>query len=556
MGCSPCQGLGCAEFFRPTAGRRSSIADTYLWRRAANPMAAASRYHQNSHRHRLEEDYTLQDKILGFGMSGSVQLVKSTVDGRDYALKTYDKNTMDERRYELLRQEVEIYLSVDHPNIAQLSDVYEWDDGIALIMEYCSGGELSTRGLEDEKDVAQATKQMLHAVNYLHAHHIVHRDLKLENFLYESSEKSSLLKLIDFGLSFTLDGAEMTMKATVGTLLYCSPEVVSAKEYTSKCDLWSLGVIVFMLLSGRPPFLMSQGQDRLSKNICRGKIEWDRLDASLDASDFVQKLLAVNPEKRLDAPSALEHPWLTKKVAQDKPQLGRDVLISLKQYTEQSKIQRVLLQLLAQELGPEDVKEMRELFLKIDSDERGTIRLCDLKAAMQRRASQDNRGMFQQRRCTSPNLSPTNLSEKQVEKLFSVLDANGDQEVHYSDFLAATVSMRGQLRRESLRKIFNRIDSNRNGAISKEEVQRIVGALCDEAQAAEFLQEANVPLNSHGEITFEAFAQLFERADVVPDVPTPVKLPVRQDLLKACAWEDSPGPTRRSRRFTRSESVP
>jgi len=538
-------------------------------------MSAFMRYqrYQDGDGRRLEDDYVLEDKVLGTGMSGSVQLVASTVDGSFYALKTYDKDSMNDSRYQLLKQEVEIYLSVDHPNIARLIDVYEWDEGIALIMELCSGGELQQRWeteAYEEQDVIEATKQMLYAVNYLHAHNICHRDLKLENFLYESPKKDASLKLIDFGLSIALDDEEMTMKSTVGTLLYCSPDVISGKAYTSKCDLWSLGVIVFMLLSGRPPYMTSMGHERLRKDISRAKIQWDRLDSISDeARDFVQKLLILDPSQRMDAAAALEHPWLACKVVESPraqaPHLGGDVLCALKQYMSKSKLQRLLLQLLAQELGTEEAKEMRELFLQIDSDESGTIRIGDLKAAMKRRRTgKVTKGLssYVSRRLTLPNLSPTNRSSEEAEQIFNMLDANGDDEVHYSDFLAATVNVRGRWRREALRKIFNRIDRDGSGTISVSEVQRIVAETCEDAAAEEFLKEAKVTLNSNGEISFEAFAELFESKDVSLS-GTPVSSPSPKGVLKACAWDDScprSSPRRKrteSRRgFRRSESEP
>lgn len=528
-------------------------------------MSAFMRYHDAGGR-RLEDDYELQDKVLGSGMSGSVQLVASTVDGSYYALKTYDKDSMNLSRYKLLKQEVEIYLSVDHPNIARLIDVYEWDEGIALIMEYCSGGELQQRWeteAYEEQDVIEATKQMLYAVNYLHAHNICHRDLKLENFLYESPNKNASLKLIDFGLSIALDDEEMTMKSTVGTLLYCSPDVISGKAYTSKCDLWSLGVIVFMLLSGRPPYVTSMGHERLRKDISRARVQWDRLQDSIspEARDFVQKLLVLDPSQRMDAASALEHPWLASKVREPHagPHLGSDVLVALKQYMKQSKLQRMLLHLLAQELGPEEAKEMRELFLRIDSDESGTISLAELKAAMRQRQRQTAKGSFMAlRRLTSPNLSPSNKSEEQAEQLFEMLDANGDEEVHYSDFLAATVNVRGRWRRETLRKIFNRIDRDGNGTISVSEVQRIVAQSCEDGAAEKFLKESKVALNSSGEISFEAFVELFERKDLSIAGSPSSRSSSPKGVLKAYAWDESPRRRTKAKmkRFSRSESEP
>ncbi|CAE7235412.1 CPK2 [Symbiodinium sp. CCMP2456] len=507
-------------------------------------------------------------------MSGSIQLVTSKVDGRKHALKTFDKNGLTEGRYRHLKKECEVFLTVDHPNIAQLSDVYEWEDGIALIMEYCSGGELLQRleaqEVYDEAAAAEATSQMLQAVNYLHAHSIVHRDLKLQNFLYESAEKDALLKLIDFGLCETLEDADMKMKASVGTLEFCSPDVISGKEYTSQCDLWSLGVVVFMLLAGRPPWSTSRGFEGMRKDIEKGLVKWDRLhNVSEHARDFVQKLLVVNPTQRMTAETALQHPWLTKTFADvAEPKLGPSVLVSLQQYSSKSKMQRLLLQLLAQELAPEEVSEMRELFMKLDSDARGTIRLCDLKDAMRRHSRRAKNQSPTNARWTEHLLSPKMRASHrrrirqetapflvsppvsppadEAEQIFSVLDANGDEEVYYSDFLAATASVRWQLRREVLRKIFNRFDRDRSGTISMHEVQLVLKESLEEGSVEELLEESKVALDSNGEISFEAFVSLFEKKDVLPpeqllppEQNVPHALP-REDLLRACAWDETP----------------
>eukprot|EP00439_Symbiodinium_sp_Y106_P069625 s861_g12.t1 len=552
--------------------KRTAVSVRAVSRRAPNPPAALIRYHEVGGR-RLEDDYELQDEILGSGMSGSIQLVTSKVDGRKHALKTFDKNGLTEGRYRHLKKECEVFLTVDHPNIAQLSDVYEWEDGIALIMEYCSGGELLQRleaqEVYDEAAAAEATK--------------------LQNFLYESAEKDALLKLIDFGLCETLEDADMKMKASVGTLEFCSPDVISGKEYTSQCDLWSLGVVVFMLLAGRPPWSTSRGFEGMRKDIEKGLVKWDRLlNVSEHARDFVQKLLVVNPTQRMTAETALQHPWLTKTfVDVAEPKLGPSVLVSLQQYSSKSKMQRLLLQLLAQELAPEEVSEMRELFMKLDSDARGTIRLCDLKDAMRRHSRRAKHQSPTNSRWTEQLLSPKMRASHrrrlrqetapllgsppadEAEHIFSVLDANGDEEVYYSDFLAATASVRWQLRREVLRKIFNRFDRDRSGTISMHEVQLVLKESLEEGSVEELLEESKVALDSNGEISFEAFVNLFEKKDVLPpeqllppEQHVPHALP-REDLLRACAWDDTPKSpvsstrnTKKRHRFKRSESEP
>merc|ERR1719191_2650584 len=180
-----------------------------------------------------------------------------------------------------------------------------------MITECCEGGELyfrlQKRGVYTNNDAADATRQMLRAVGYLHSHNVVHRDLKLENFLYESPADSAQLKLIDFGFAKIWDPSTLMM-ASCGSIAYVSPDVLLGKGYTSKCDLWSLGVIVWMLLVGYPPF---HGDEKvMMKKIKSGQADWSHQKrwkpVTEDAIDFVRQLLAKDPDARPDANAALK----------------------------------------------------------------------------------------------------------------------------------------------------------------------------------------------------------------------------------------------------------
>merc|ERR1740130_277817 len=172
-----------------------------------------------------------------------------------YAVKDFQLRGITPDKMQELEGECEIFLSMDHPHVARLVDGYRSKDKLSLVMECMEGGELYDRVLKKkkfaEKDVADASYQMLLAINYIHQRNIVHRDIKLENFLYESQE-SDHLKLIDFGFSKVWDPS-IRMKMSCGTLAYVAPEVL-AKNYTEKCDMWSLGVVIFILLVGYMPF--------------------------------------------------------------------------------------------------------------------------------------------------------------------------------------------------------------------------------------------------------------------------------------------------------------
>merc|ERR1712216_450077 len=253
---------------------------------------------------------TVSEEGLGTGLSGTVRECRGNFDDQTFALKVLRKS--EERRGGssanndfLLRKECEIYLALDHPNIAKLKDVYEDGELLYIVMELCRGGELYARlrdaKVYDESTAAKTVKQMLHAVSYLHTHGIVHRDLKLENFLYTSTDKSSVLKLVDFGFAAAWNPRSEKMRMACGTMTYVPPEVLFAKTrggYTNKCDMWSLGVIAFMLVAGDPPFY-GKGDKETKEQIAKAEPVWleDRWNnVSASARDFVTKS-APNPTR-------------------------------------------------------------------------------------------------------------------------------------------------------------------------------------------------------------------------------------------------------------------
>lgn len=202
--------------------------------------------------------------------------------------------------------------SVDHPNIIKLYDVYEDPKFLHIVQEYCSGGELFEkiidRGNYTENEASSLMYKLFHAINHLHSQNICHRDIKPENILYKSKDTNSDIKLIDFGLSYKFGEAE-EMHTIVGTSYYVAPEVLE-KCYGIECDIWSLGIILYLLLAGKPPFAGSDKNDMFNKiQRCEYSMEdevWQSVSA--EAKDIIGKLICRNPKDRLTAAQAMEHP--------------------------------------------------------------------------------------------------------------------------------------------------------------------------------------------------------------------------------------------------------
>eukprot|EP01064_Diplonema_japonicum_P013373 TRINITY_DN20920_c0_g1_i1.p1 TRINITY_DN20920_c0_g1~~TRINITY_DN20920_c0_g1_i1.p1 ORF type:complete len:349 (+),score=111.85 TRINITY_DN20920_c0_g1_i1:47-1048(+) len=267
---------------------------------------------------KVEEHYAIGDE-LGKGTFAKVKLGKHYKTGERVAIKIIDKNSIDVK-IEALKTEVKILMNVKHANVVNLLDVFEDDDKLYLIMELMAGGELFDKICNDypngysEKQAAELARQIIEAVKYLHGKGIIHRDLKPENLLFASPDDShAQIKISDFGLAKIWSGDTLARTAC-GSPNYVAPEVLlnEMRGYTFLVDMWSVGVIVYVLLCGFCPFF-DENTPALFRAITKGDYSfpspyWDGI--SDDARDFISKLLVVNPEKRLTPEEALAHSWI------------------------------------------------------------------------------------------------------------------------------------------------------------------------------------------------------------------------------------------------------
>merc|ERR1712137_334367 len=291
------------------------------------------------------EKYNVGD-VLGRGAFSVVKEVTSKRSGRRYAVKIIDKKNVGQDM-QRLRVEIDILTRVKHPNIINLKEIMEDDDTLYIITELVTGGELFDKivdlGAYTEADAAQLVARMVSAIDYLHSMNIVHRDLKPENLLLKSEGDISEVKLADFGLSkIVSDGVQKQMMQTAcGTPGYVAPEVLTADGYDKEVDLWSIGVITYILLCGFPPFY-NEHLPVLFEAIMKADYDypedyWDEISDT--AKNFIDRLLVVEPEKRMTTAQALAHPWLAGQAPDRSLSVKKKMSAYVDEYKEANKVQ-------------------------------------------------------------------------------------------------------------------------------------------------------------------------------------------------------------------------
>jgi len=338
-----------------------------------------------------------------------------------------------------------------------------------------------------EELAADTAHQMLLAVAYLHANQIVHRDLKLENFLYEKKD-SNHLKLIDFGFAKFWDRSTKMTQAC-GSVHYVAPEVL-CKKYTEKCDLWSLGVIVYMLLTGSPPFHGSDSE--IMTKIKAGKPHWSSRFEKLSpgAKSFTRALLVLDAEKRLSAEEALAHPWIKGRSTESETVIDVGIVESLRNYAHAASFKRAVLSMMAWSLSAEDRVELREQFLALDKEQKGTITHNQLKQVLE---------------------TTFHVDCNEAEELFRSLDYNNDNEINYSEFLAAALQGRVKVHEDILRRTFHRFDIEECGLISADDLRKVLGNHFEGIDVKDIIAE--VDSSGDGKIDYDEFLAFFHKAD-------------------------------------------
>eukprot|EP01038_Epipyxis_sp_PR26KG_P008096 gene8096-10967_t len=439
-------------------------------------------------------DYYDIDKMptLGSGISGTVRTCVHKSSKIKYALKILTKKKLAVDKLAQLREEIQFMADLDHPNIIRLNEYFETNDCIYLIMELCKGGELLDRLHEQkghqypEKVACKFVYTMLSAITYCHSRNIVHRDLKLENFLFEDSSPTSELKLIDFGLSHYFKPQEV-LHSAVGTPYYVAPEVLQG-NYDAKCDVWSIGVIAYMLLSGTPPFYGKNDAETL-QSVKLGRWKFDERvfkSVSDEAKNFIVCCLTRRVSKRPAAAEAMLHSWFhlckdPKDVIDSESSV--ELVSRLKVFNRRPSLSKICMEVVAHTLLPEQISELRKEFMKLDIRNTGEITLGDLYNTLAAHGS---------------------FTGEDLSYLMSNIDLERTGKISYHEFLAATISSR-MITEENLRVAFEKI-SNHGEYITKEHIVDLLGQDIATIDPDTLLTEMN--LEEGAKINYQQFKQI------------------------------------------------
>lgn len=452
----------------------------------------------------FQRKYDLSEAAeLGHGACGSVMAVRRRDTGEMYAMKTISLDSMGVDTFQELNVEIEIQKKLDHPNICKIIESFEDPRrGIMyIVMELCTGGSLvsrirSHRNGFNERAAATLVEKMLSAIIYCHRHGVVHRDIKLDNMIYEDEGEDAELKLIDFGFAQKVRRGREGMWDQLGTPSYMAPELWSdvEVEYDSSVDTWALGVVTYMLLSGRRPFDHPNKREK-KRIICEDPLQfpsphWDKI--SNDAKDFCSKLMMKRPAERMNAASAVKHPWIKKHSlmrassggisASEEIAKHGEIVAALEAFAEADGITKLAMQVIAFTTPPAKLEELRQLFQKMDTDDSGTIGIAEFTKSFEHHPE---------------------IPSKRIKEMFDQMDIDGSGQVDYTEFLAATLASNKNFNAQSgsILAAFNILDTDNDGFIDEADLQRCFNNKLDKKSCELILKTAD----AQGRLKFDSF---------------------------------------------------
>ena len=414
------------------------------------------------------------------------------------AIKTISRDKI--KNYKRFINEVNVLKTLDHPNIIKLFEVYEDKTDVHLVTEYWSGGELFDHLLRtkkiNEKETAKLFRQIVYSVIYCHKNAICHRDLKPENFMFESDKPDANLKLIDFGLSCSYfkfkkngNGGFHRMKSIVGTAYFIAPEVIG-EDYTKACDMWSIGVILYIMLSGFPPF-DGKNESEIIEAVKRKEVFFNEEiwgDISKNAQDLISKLL-VPEEERILPKDVLKHPWLQN--LDELPNIDSNLLNSehiqrLKKFQNMQSFKKLIITFIATRTTDIEVYSQMQTFRQLDKNKDGYITPNELKERLK-----------------------TEMDPEEVNEILNAVDTDQNGAINYTEFIAATMDRYLYEDKKKLHKMFKLLNINGDGKLSPNDIKHLFKKdmlqLFDDEMVHNMIKQWDY--DNDGFVTFDEFYQ-------------------------------------------------
>jgi len=444
---------------------------------------------------KISKEYTL-GKVIGKGAFGQVRLAIHKATKQKRAIKIMKKAEVNMQN---LLDEISILSKLSHPNIMQIFEIFEDNINIYIVSEYCYGGELfdiiSQKGSFTEKEACVVMKQLISGICYCHQKGIVHRDLKPENILMEDKSGDLSLKIIDWGCAKTIKNKERLHQAD-GTAYYIAPEVLK-NDYDEKCDVWSCGIIFYILLCGYPPF-NGDTDEEIFQAILREDVEfpeeeWDSV--SDEAKSLIKKLLTKNPKKRISALDTLQDVWFKineEKTSSDK-NLAKNVLSNMKKFKKDRKLEKATIAFIINQLVLKDERnELEKQFKEWDTNGDGVLSKEEIVNGYRKTYG--------------------HVDENEIENMIRSIDLDGNGVIDYNEFLACSMHKDKILRDENIELCFKAFDLDHSGKISLDEIIAIFkkgGNDKDLESFKKMIKEADE--NGDGEISLDEFKEIMKK---------------------------------------------
>ena len=469
----------------------------------------------------IKDTYNFLYKI-GNGAFGQVFLAKHKITNENVAIKVIKKrekktNNENIKNENKLLEEIEVLKNMDHQNIVRIFEFYEGEKYLYMVTEFIEGNDLfkliKKEGKQTEMTTAIIMFQLFSAINYCNQRKIMHRDLKPENIMIGNKKLYGYIhiKVIDFGTAKFYEN-ENENKLT-GTPYYIAPEVLE-KNYNEKCDMWSLGVIMYLLLVGKFPFT-GKSKDEIFDNIkeCEydKNILFNNKNISKEARDLIFKLLVINPNERIDSNSVLNDVWFKKlkikeKLSELKPNTIKSLLNNIKNYKPDKILQQVGIAYIVHN-NPNliDVVNANILFLKIDENNDGVIEKKEFFSQLKK--------LFIDSIDDDHNENNIEINNNFLEEIFNIIDTDKNGNIEYEEFLRAAIDKKSLIEDKNLKFAFDFFDKDKSGFITLDEVIEIFNKNNENVASKDEFKKIidEVDLNKDGTIDFKEFKIMMEK---------------------------------------------